>query len=498
MTSAAILPDTNATSSEGKMRPKAFTAPASEWWQAIGFFLCMALVGLQFYPALLLVVMWLAYRFRTDRYAFLFEAMILFGGFGFVPMSKLPLKPTDVALALSVMVLLIMRRSKLTNRVLLLIGGYIAALLLIAYTSEESMRVQLLMMRNYFYILGFTLPLLTFANRRFEWERFMHTVFLHSLVICGLYVVDTFVVHGAMLIPLSSGWFHMGKLTFASIHEPYYNFTAFTYWPRHYPYALYWLVLCIVPLARKQVRLTWPQWALVLLTFYSTRTMSFIGALIVCFVCFRGNLKQSIQIGFVTLVALTGIYFVDAAIAPSPDKSPLRVASTVHQFVSLEAAADNEDLAEFGSGRMAQIIPKWELLNDLNRLWLGLGFLHPELTTNPKFQIKNEYYTDVSISDETATAVEVTQFQTVLDCGLLGLLIQTAAYIGLYFVLRRQKYSEYYLCTLVAMSVCGIGGFAGLIQRDGLLVLSTVLGAIILANPDGRSVEEHNLKSLDS
>lgn len=474
LTSAAVVPQENRQQADDK----AFAAPAAEWWRAIGYFLCLSLVGLRFYPALVLLAFVLAMRWRQDRYAFLIELTYFFGGFAFLHSNALPFKPSDIALVVSVCAVFIYRRSPLVSRILWLTLAYFAAIFLIATTSDESIRVQIVMMRNYFTIIGFLIPFLVFANCDFEWNRFIRSVVLHVLVVCGFYVVDTFLICGMVLVP--------GSLAIESLNGPVYSdFNNllwrpgdFMWWPRHYPPGLYWMALCIVPLARRQLRLSWQQWLLVILSFVSCRTMTFMAGLLVGFICFRGKVRQALVIGAASVVAITGLYFVDSAMG-----SPLRIASTVDQFSSLEAAADNEDLAEFGSGRMAQILPKWELLGDLNRYWLGLGFLHPTLTTNPKYQIKNEYYVDVSKSEETATGVEVTQFQTILDCGFLGLIVQTAFFVGIYFVIKRLRYSQYYLCVLVAVSIFGIGGFAGLTQRDGLLLLAVTLGTVLLANP---------------
>ncbi len=471
-----------------------FTAPAAEWWRTISFFLCLALLGLRFYPAAILLIGVLAVRYRTDRYAFMLELMITFGGFGFMHADVLPFKFSDLALITGFAGIFLYRRSPLVSKVLFLTLGYFALIWCIALTSDEPMRTQVVMMRNYFIIISFLIPMMVFGNTRFEWNKFIHTVFVHELVICGLYAIDTYLVHGVVLVPAANRIEDkFGHLIYSTLTDPIWLPTNPLYWPRHYPYGLYWMALCIIPLVRKQVRLSPVQWILVLLALLCCKTMTFLAGLLVCFISFRGKLKQSLAVGFITMVSIFGLYFVDSAMG-----SPMRIASTIDQFTSLEAAADNEDLAEFGSGRMAQIIPKWQLLGDLNRYWLGFGFLHPTLTTNPKYQLKNEYYVDVAKSEEVATAVEVTQFQTILDCGFLGLIIQTAFYVGLYFVIRRLRYSDYYLCALVAISVFGIGGFAGLTQRDGLLLLGTVLGAVFLANPQGRYMDTADLKSSQS
>lgn len=142
---------------------------------------------------------------------------------------------------------------------------------------------------------------------------------------------------------------------------------------------------------------------------------------------------------------------------------------------------DPELLIKFGTGRIAQILPKLDYMLSTGKQYTGFGFLHDDLTTNNQFVITNEFYTDVTQSEETVARVEVTQVQTILDAGLIGFLIQTFYYLAIYFwVLRPLPYSKSYLIVLFCISFFGIGGFAGLISRQGLLLLGLTTAAILL------------------
>lgn len=462
------------TATSADIKPTTFKAPAIEWWRVIAYFFMLSLVGLRFYPIVLVILVFLLWRWKTDRYFIMVELFILLGDFAFKANNVLPVKLSDFALVAGVIGFVIYIKNREVKRVTYAMFGYFAVLVLLASTSLESMSIQFVMMRNYLIIIAFFIPLLIFANTDFEWDKFIHSVVLHSLVICGFYVVDTFLLGGYILMP--------GAL--ASKHpSTFFDPVIFMYvMPRHYPYGLYWLILCIIPITHKWVRLSWAQWSIVLLAIFASRTNSLLFALIVCYVCFRSNLKQVVRYSLLGVVALFIGYFADTYTGRH-----LRLADNIDQFISLDAARDDADLAEFGTGRMAQIIPKWQLLSEMDRLDVGFGFLHPTLTTNPVFQIRNEYYTDVSRADELATAVEVTQVQTILDCGYLGLLAQFAFYIGVYFIIRRLKYSSYYLCAFVGVSVLGIGGFAGVTQRDGLLIVALALATVFLANKPKRN-----------
>lgn len=445
-----------------------FSAPSSQWWTAIAYCLLLSLLGLQFFPILLPIAIFLVWRYRTDRYAFAVELFLLLGDYGFKHNDILPFKFFDVAFLFGIVGIIIYRKNPYVGRVTKAMLAYFAVLIVIASTSVESMKVQFVMMHHYWLIIAFFIPLVTFANRKFSWSRMIHAIVLHALVICGFYVVDTFML-GFVLLP--------GTLAWGDPSTFYHPVIAPLQLARHYPYGLYWLVLCIVPLTTKSIRFSWGQWALIILAIFASRTNSLLFALVACLVLFRPNAKQVAKYAAIGAVCLCVGYFVDNATGRN-----LRLADNLDQFTSLRAAQDEADLSEFGTGRMAQIIPKWLLLCEMDRVHLGFGFLHPTRTTNPIFQIRNDFYTDVSKADEISTGVEVTQVQTILDCGYLGLLAQFAFYIGTYFILRRLKHAKYYLCAFAGMSVLGIGGFSGVNQPDGLLIVGMALGMVFLAN----------------
>ena len=474
------------TAESVNLKKETFKAPASEWWQVIGFCLTLSLLGLRFYPIALVCIVLLLMRWQRNRYFLLIEILILMGDFAFKANDVLPFKMSDISLVLGVVGFVIYRKNREVKYVTFAMLGYFAVLLLLASTSLESMTVQFVMMRNYMIIIAFFIPLLLFANKNFDWDKFIHALVIHALVICGFYVVDTFILGGYVLLPGSLAMSHKSTIFSLRIFE--YGM------PRHYPYGLYWLVLCIIPITYRWVRLSWIQWVIILLSLLASRTNTLLFALVACYVLFRQDVRQVLKYGILGVGLLIIGYFADSATG-----GHLRLASNIDQFASLSVAQDDEDLAEFGTGRMAQILPKWALLDEMERLDVGFGFLHPTLTTNPVFQIRNDYYSNEALANELATAVEVTQVQTILDCGYIGLLAQFAFYIGIYFIIRRLKYAKFYLCAFVGVSILGIGGFAGVTQRDGLLIVALALAAVFLANKPRRDeYEEPKVELLNS
>lgn len=460
-----------------------FSAPSRQWWLAIAYCLLLSLVGLRFWPALLFVAVFLLWRWKTERYAFVVETMLLFGGYAMFAPPDLPFKTTDVALILGIIGAIVYRKNPMVMKVTAATLAYFATLLALALTSVESLSVQFLMMRNYLAVIAFFVPLLAFAGCRFSWHPFIRCLVIHVLVICGFYVVDTFIFSGFVLLPASDPW--RESSTFYHLNILPFDF------PRHYPPGLYWLAALIVPITSGALRLRPIHWLLIILAIISARTNTLLFTLLVCFALFQPKAKRVILIAVAGITLVTAGYFIDKSTGRH-----LRLANNIEQFVDLRAARDNEDLAEFGTGRMAQILPKWELLDNMHRLWIGFGFLHATKTTNPIFQIENEYYSDISKADETATAVEVTQVQTILDCGFIGLIAQTLYFLAIFFIIRPTKRARPYLCTVVAFSILGVGGFSGLINPAGLYVIATLLAAAMLnwrtENPDPR-IELKNL-----
>lgn len=467
MSDTATLPK---PASDTKPAVEAFRAPGAKWWQAAGFMLMLSLIGLQFYPIILAVIILLTWRWRHDHYAFMVEVMLLLGGFGFLPGDALPIAASDIGLALGIVGFILYRKSKTIKRITGAMVLYFLAIILIAMTSLESMSVQIYRMRNYMAIIAFFIPLLIFVNHNFDWSKFRESFVIHTLIICGFYIIDTFIIGGYVLLPAVTP----GSVE-TTFYAPYIG--GFLDMPRHYPPGLYWLVPCVIWLSQKKLKFSPIQWIVILLALFASRTNTLLFALVACWIFSRPQIKQILLYLVICIICITGLYFLDNATGRH-----LRFADNIEQFTSLEAAQDEEDIAEFGSGRMAQIIPKWLLLEELDRVALGFGFIHPTKTTNPIFMIHNEFYDDGSKADEIATEVEVTQVQTILDIGIIGLILQTAFYVGVYFIIRHMRHSRDYLNAIIGASVLGIGGFAGFNNPQGQILIATILGAILLAN----------------
>ena len=442
----------------------------SSWLWALGFLFSMSLMGLNFPFGYIFVFLILVNRYINNRYDFIIQITLLCGRYSLIGEEDFPVKFEDVALLISILGLFIYRKPPMLKKITIAMMLYFVALVLIASTSDESMAVQFRRMRNYMMMIYLFIPLLVFSGQKFEIHELFKKLFAYTLIICAFYALDGFILNGYVLIPNSfSGEGHEPS-TFYSIH-----------WrelPRKYPPGLYLMALCLIPLAR-HYKLNWKHWLLVIAALAAARTLSIILGLLLAYGIFQGHIKQMAKYAVIATISLIVLYHVDAATG-----SFMRIQSTFDQFTSLEAAQDEEDLSEFGSGRIAQILPKFEVLYDLDREWLGFGFLHPDLTKDPKFMIYNELYVDKTNSWEVVTGIEIAPLQTIADIGYIGLIIQLTFFGSIYYIVRRLKHSIWFLSVLVINFLFGLGGFAGFNQNDGLLLCALALAALLLANKD--------------
>lgn len=204
------------------------------------------------------------------------------------------------------------------------------------------------------------------------------------------------------------------------------------------------------------------------------------------FLLFQGGIKRMMMYALISIAAGTALYFIDGSMAYVDDDyrtvTPIRLYSSVNQILEVTEAVDDEDLAEFGSGRIAQAIPKLELLYNLGYEWRGFGFLDKSVTDNPKFIVENEYYLDQSESIEVATNIEITALQIIVTIGYIGLIAHILFYFYTWWVVRRLRHADYYLSVIISFVWFGLGGFEGLISFMGVITPAVALAVPLLCD----------------
>lgn len=460
--------------SEPQLR-RNFYLPISDWRDAVIFIVTVSLCGLHFYPAFLLLFVLLLRSFRYNRYDFAIQIMLVGGVYGLYRINDFPIKIQDIIFGVSFVVMIFYRYTPVMKRITIAMLVYFGFLIFMSILSEESMAVQIRNLRIYMMISFVFIPLALFSGRPFDMEYFMKKVLCYSILLSCCYIFDGFIYSGFFFLP---GLKNFGPID-ATIFHPVFDLFTF---PRRYPQGIFILAMAIFPVV-KYFRISIPQWIITGLAIISTRTMTFIAGLVVTFVICQGNFLKLVKYAIFTFTLIIGAYIADIYLDGN-----LRVVSTVNQFTILDEASDEEDAADFGSGRIAQFVPKYNVLVAQGKTLRGFGFLHDQATTNPRFIIENTLY-QAGAKYEVVTGVEVTQLQTILDIGYIGLAVQTVFYLLTYLFVRKLRYSFYYLSVLIALSIFGIGGFAGLTQTHGLFIAGLTLAAVILANREDYETE---------
>ena len=444
------------------------------------FLLSMSLTGLQFPLGYLFVAIILINRFREDKYDFIIMLTLFFGGYGLTGQDTFgPLKMPDVALGISVIALFIYRKTDIVRKACIGWALYLAGILIIASFSEESMSIQLRTIRNYLTFIYFLIPLVVFSGVKFDFYKFTAKLFPFALILCTFYIIDGFIIDGFILLPRTP---FLGSESDSTFFKPFLHPFSGNF-VRKYPRGMYLLLLCVYPLA-KTYKLRWWQWLLFLGALAACRTftviLGFVIGYFMCVLTWRTILKYA----FIGLAILTVLYYVDGLLPSNKDhESALRIKSSVDQVIELGEIQDDVDLAEFGSGRFGQMLPKLEMVREYERQLTGLGFLHAELTTNTKYILINEYYRDSEKSEETAVGVEIEPVQVYINMGYLGLALYFAYFIAMYVIVRRKRYSLYFMSVLVMSFIDGLGAYGGLTVPVGLL-LCALCFAVVVMGPD--------------
>lgn len=455
--------------------------PRADWGRALFFLLVMSLTGLRFPLGYLLLPIVLISSFRNDKHHFIIQFTMVCGAYAFLPEDAFPFKGFDLALVLGVIGLLIYRKPPLIKRIVTAMIVYTAALFILATFSDESMAVQFLVIRPWLALVYFTVPLMVFGNgERFSMTRFIRLCGAYALIICCFYNIDGFILCGHIFVPASYFTVGEGHLIPSTWDNLYLS--GFGHFPRKYPPGLYLLALIIIPSIR-YYRLHWWQWLMILGALLASKTFTAIFAIGVGYMIFQPQrdkvMRWAIALSFMLAVA----YGVDSVMPVDRNENTfLRVKSSIDQIINLGEAKDDEDLSQAGTGRIGQALPKLELMNHLDKQLTGLGFLHPTLTTNLKYIITNEYYSDISRNEEVATGIEIIPVQVYLNIGWIGLFIHFAFFIYLAIAIRRLKYALYFISVEVVMFIFGFGGFAGWTQPHGLLLMALALSAVLMAN----------------
>lgn len=447
------------------------------------FLLSLGLMGLKFPPGYLLVFVILIKTFRLNRYQFVIMLTLLAGGYGFIGTDVTYVKFEDIALLAGVTGLLIFRKPLPVKRVTWMFAAYAMVLFGIMLLSDESLGIQFRIMRPFLMFAYFIIPIMCFSGKEFDSEKFYRALLTFLVIISCMYVVDVFIFGGDVLIPDTYNWGRRSYFWALQINPGSF--------PRKFPTGLLILFMCLYPLCRLYKLKIW-QYAVIILAVIVTKTASFYLALIIVFICLQRTGRMRLMICGASVLLICGLYSIDSE--PTLDtewESTFRVRSAVRQFESMTSIEDEEDLAVIGTGRMGQAIPKIELVYSLDKQWTGLGFLHPDLTTNPRYIVFNPFSKDPDHDYEVASAIEVFPLSTFVRGGYILVIINLAFYLLIYLMIRKWRNSMLYLSTALSCYIFGVGGISSWGDQYSLFMMGLAFAVSWLSERDTYEAAEN-------
>ena len=453
----------------------------SDYQWPLFFMLSMSCMGLMFPIAYILVPIILINSFYHNRYDFIIMLLLFFGGYGLTGEGVLPIKFEDLALLTSLILVFIYHKSRFIKLVLFLLALYLAVLLVIATFSTEPIRIQLLVWRRYTFFIYFIIPIAAFSGQKFDINILFFKLFPYAIIMCAFYIIDGFLFKGFILLPHTPFLGGSANSTFFS--PVLYPFAV--PFIRKYPTGLIILSLVIYPIAKCYKLRLW-HWALIIGALAACQTFTVLFAFIVGYMILKVSAHNIIKICVSCIALFVVLYWVDSLLPERKTdyfvESRLRIKSSIDQIVNLSKSVDDVDLSFFGSGRGAQIIPKLELVSSMDKELTGLGFLHPDLTTNPELMIDNEYYIDIDKSEELAATIECEPFQVYINVGIIGVVTYIIFYLCLIFIIRKLRDWLYFVNVLVVIFICSLGAYGGLIEPRGLMLVAMAFASVLLEN----------------
>ena len=452
------------------------------------FMLSMTMIGQNFPLGYLFVPLILFNRFQRDRYDFIIQLTIFFGCYALTNIAHdYVINIHNIILILCASAIFLLRKPPIIKRAIWLFAAYIVVLLAFAMMSDEALSIQFLGMENWLMIAYMFVPFLVFSGREFDIKVFFRHLFPYLFISCAYYVIDSAILGGMFFLPRDVSYAVYD--IFPTFYDPWINPISNAFC-RRWPTGLYYLCVLVYPIAR-YYKLNWRQWALILLALAISRTFLFTIGLVITYILCKGFTFRRLA-GYFTigLTAFVALYFIDSSLGTAyienefgekTETSTFRISSQVDQIINFDpTSADDEALAAIGTGRGAQIIPKFELLYRMGREWIGFGFLSRDLTKNSKYIIDNDLYSNPDMAEEVAIGVESVPFQIVLNIGYIGLILHIVFFALLWVIIKHLKYSGLYAATAFTFAITGFSGISGLIRHDSLILVGLAWAAVVL------------------
>lgn len=449
-----------------------------EWLWPVTFMLGMSMIGLKFPLGYLVVALCLLHTFVHDRYSMIIMLTIYVGGYSLATFDE-TFASRKVVFFVCLGLMVFLRKYPLLNKLILAFALYWFALSLFAINGYTSYSAQFGDMLNHLVFCWFVVPLAVFAGREFDMREFFRRTFPFAITACVFYFIDGVVLGGLCLLPRDPFWSTPEFPAFYDLRLHPFSFGFMRRWPP----GLYLLILSLYPMM-KYYRLRRWMWAAIVMALIVTRTFSVMLGFMVVAVILKEN-KRAMARTFLVLIGLiAALYFIDGALGEAGENgsTTLRVKSQIDQLTGISAIeGDDEALADMATGRGAQILPSLELWAEKNREMFGFGFLSQDETPHTLY-INSEYIEEEEKAERLVTDVESEPFVVLLQTGYVGLLVHYGFFVVLWFIVRRLRYSQYFLSVVIFFAISGLMAFSGLYRQEGLYLVGLSLATVVLAD----------------
>ena len=279
----------------------------------LAFILSVSMGGLGIFVGYLFALCILFNRLNHDRYDVLLMVVLFLCGSSMHNLTNGYFNLPNISLLVSFPAVILLRKTPIIKKVFWVLALYIVGLLAIASTSDESMMIQSYGYRLYFAFIFIFTPFLIFSGREFDIKILFRKILIYALIFCSLYIIDSAIVGGALLLPFDASWSMMGITS--SINNLWANPLSMNF-PRRWPEGLYILSAAMYPLARYYKLNIW-QWLLILGALAVCRTFSFIIACIIGYIVCTGSLKRMALYFVVAIGAISLLYYIDGLLPES-------------------------------------------------------------------------------------------------------------------------------------------------------------------------------------
>ena len=143
----------------------------------------MSALGLEFYPAIILILIFLFKSYIRNRHEFIVQLTLFVGAYGLYDSNTLVIKQQHLIFIIVLILATIYYKPPIVKRTFFILGLFLFSMIALACFSELALLGQIPKMRHYLYLVYFYIPLIAFDGIEFNFNKFMTHVIGYTIVI---------------------------------------------------------------------------------------------------------------------------------------------------------------------------------------------------------------------------------------------------------------------------------------------------------------------------